>query len=564
MSTLINLCRNCREDEAIALILSNKADIRFVDNNGDTALLWACYHKLTRVANILIKSLKSSPNHVNRNGDTALIIACRNRMTTTADLLIVYGHKTIDHFNNMNETALLYALSRDMPSIAEKLIKAGANCGHCNNRGYTALILACKNKKAHIALSLVEYNPGCIGADGNTALILACKHGMDDVALNLINTGFSEPGHINHANESAFWLACKIFNTPEIPRKILATGEVKLDHLNSSKFTPLIYACKMNWEKEALELISGSNLTTIDVLNRTALIWACENSMFKVALALLATNKSNPGQIDISGDTALAIAIRNNMPEKLILALISSDGVELENPDKNGDTPLISISDKYPQSVSITLIATGRSNPGYVNPITGDDALIIVTSNNMPRVALELVKTGKMNLNNINKNGKTAFMNAILNRMTDLLHEMIKYDIQVLHLTCKLNMTPLSMALQFVQLFPIAREIVKKNNYNPGLVDATGYTVLLRACYNELSDVAIAIIKSGDSSYNVVDPQGYTAFDIVVIKKLQEVAYEMVINGIVRIGQLYEAKPEWVPEELLCCSNPIEVTEVAI
>ena len=49
----------------------------------------------------------------------------------------------------------------------------------------------------------------------------------------------------------------------------------------------------------------GYDLGVKDTNNKTALIHACENSMFQVALTLIKTGKSLPSAVDNDGNTAL-------------------------------------------------------------------------------------------------------------------------------------------------------------------------------------------------------------------------------------------------------------------
>jgi len=155
----------------------------------------------------------------------------------------------------------------------------------------------------------------------------------------------------------------------------------------------------------------------------TALKHACSRNMPEVALALIATGKSNPGAQDEFGDTALIWACKNNMTD-VALALIATGESHPEARSKLGDTALIWVCKNNMPKVAHALIATGKSHPEAQNNVNST-ALIWACYANMPEVALALIATGESHPEIQNDNKNTALIWACKNKMTDVAHALI-------------------------------------------------------------------------------------------------------------------------------------------
>ena len=106
---------------ALALIATGKSKPEYIDDNGNTALIWACRNDMTDVAIALIATGQSLPEHVNNAGCTALLCACRNEMTDVALAIIATGQSNAEHVNNLGFTALTYAICNNMTAVIDAL-----------------------------------------------------------------------------------------------------------------------------------------------------------------------------------------------------------------------------------------------------------------------------------------------------------------------------------------------------------------------------------------------------------------------------------------------------------
>jgi ankyrin repeat protein len=197
-----------------------------------------------------------------------------------------------------------------------------------------------------------------------------------------------------------------------------------------------------------------------DDTDDTALIIACENKMSDVALALIATGHSNPGNPDMNGNTALILACENKMSD-VALALIATEHSNPGNPDMNGDTALMFACRHKMTNVALELIATEHSNPEQAANTTGNTALIIACENKMSDVALALIATKQSNPGNPDMNGDTALIIACQYEMSD-----------------------------------VALSLIATGQSKPELVNIYNATALTFACENDMLNVAFAIIAT--------------------------------------------------------------------
>jgi ankyrin repeat protein len=95
-------------DEKNALQLINEYDSTFIDEYGDTSLMWACRNAMFKVADKLL-DIECLPGQINKDGNTALIYACNRGMTLTIEKLFKFDCKRL-HVNNKGKIANTWSL----------------------------------------------------------------------------------------------------------------------------------------------------------------------------------------------------------------------------------------------------------------------------------------------------------------------------------------------------------------------------------------------------------------------------------------------------------------------
>lgn len=154
----------------------------------------------------------------------------------------------------------------------------------------------------------------------------------------------------------------------------------------------------MNKPVLARSLITPQVASYIDnEFGYTPLILTCERKLPELALALIATGKSNPQHANINGDTALLLACQNNMP-----------------------------------NVAMALIATGKSNPGQINK-QGFTALIYAFRHKLSDVAVALLRTGESKPELVTNPEDKRFLQPFLNeyKMTGFISATIEANAEL-------------------------------------------------------------------------------------------------------------------------------------
>jgi ankyrin repeat protein len=187
-SPLINFIKNNDTINALALIETGDSHPEIPDDNGKTALIYACIKgiPMSDVALALIRTNNSNPDQVDADERTALIYAC---------------------LWSMNDVALALIETRN------------SNPGYTDAGGYTALICACMVQMSDVALALIatgDSNPSQVNRSGSTALTKACALDMPAVALALIATGDSNPSQVDGYGRTALIYAQEHENMQEV------------------------------------------------------------------------------------------------------------------------------------------------------------------------------------------------------------------------------------------------------------------------------------------------------------------------------------------------------------
>lgn len=87
--------------------------------------------------------------------------------------------------------------------------------------------------------------------DGCTPLIIACDMGMNKVVLKLIETGYSNPGHVDKYGATALQLAC-FYAMNEVALKLIETGQSKPEQVANNGLTALSLARQYTNMKEVV------------------------------------------------------------------------------------------------------------------------------------------------------------------------------------------------------------------------------------------------------------------------------------------------------------------------
>lgn len=188
VTALMVACRHKLSDIALA-ILAHGGKPEHACNRGNTALMEACYNKLSDVV-MAILSQKCNLNQSNGHGDTALSVACKVGASDIALAILAHGGNP-DHVDVNDCTPLMAACYKSMVDVAIAILARGGKPEQFNKQGRTALMVACERKMSQVALAILQAggNPDYVNDYGDTALIIACENNMPEVALAILKHG---------------------------------------------------------------------------------------------------------------------------------------------------------------------------------------------------------------------------------------------------------------------------------------------------------------------------------------------------------------------------------------
>ncbi|GBG35102.1 Protein kinase, putative [Hondaea fermentalgiana] len=186
----------------------------------------------------------------------------------TAQLLIDRGAK-LDLQNNKGWTALMTACRYEQPDMAQLLIERGAKLDLQNDGGNSALMLACQqpSKAHHTASGLLRCIKLCYAAGAD--LDLRDKGRRDALALAKIFKRADAVAFLEFA--TMLEVARGMQGGSQQPRSVVAASLLSQDQ------TPLMQACKNGDLARAKKLMAdGAQIDARDKLGLTPMIYACK------------------------------------------------------------------------------------------------------------------------------------------------------------------------------------------------------------------------------------------------------------------------------------------------
>lgn len=125
--------------DILRVLLDSGADLKHVDDDGNSAFHYAIYRGNIEYASVLLGS--ADINMTNGQGKSPLILAVEDKDLDLADLLLQNG-ADVDLKDRSGRTALMYAVTHASSFMVRLLLDAGADTSIKNKQGVTVTDLA--------------------------------------------------------------------------------------------------------------------------------------------------------------------------------------------------------------------------------------------------------------------------------------------------------------------------------------------------------------------------------------------------------------------------------------
>lgn len=300
--------------DELTLLIIQQMKINNKDENNETYFIKLCKDKnKTKLAMYLIDldEINLNLEHTDNWKKTALIYAIENKLFKLSKK-IINKMKNFDTIDLFNKIPLMYAIEKHSLDIVKSLSKKTKNVNHINDDNETPIIMACKSNLKNISLELLKnknVKVDCYDNYNSTPLIYACKEDQDVVVDKILEKDCLLYQKDNE-NEDALSTTIILKNDKIALNIIKKWGNdfnipYKVNNVNVYLIVRVIHN---NLIKTADYLINSGrcNLSFIDVINQTVLIYAIVKGRVEIAELLLKSKQNiNIGYVDVTKNTAL-------------------------------------------------------------------------------------------------------------------------------------------------------------------------------------------------------------------------------------------------------------------
>jgi ankyrin repeat protein len=251
-STLLMRAVEFNQISIVRFLIGQNAHLNSVNEEGDTALMLACYKGYIEIVNVFLNcGRKLDINKKNADGYTAVAIAVSLKYYGIVSVLLEHHDVNLNLPNVAGDTPLLIALKNQDLSLVQKLRLAGASLTIRDIDNKTPLAITVSNGNFECFQYLIKHGASVkdkIGSFGDSILILACKKGrMGMVEMILQEDDGLNLNSINNVGNSALMEASKAGCEDIV--KLLLEKKAKPTVINRYGSTALSYAVDGDFEE---------------------------------------------------------------------------------------------------------------------------------------------------------------------------------------------------------------------------------------------------------------------------------------------------------------------------
>uniref|UniRef100_A0A1X7UW08 Death domain-containing protein n=2 Tax=Amphimedon queenslandica TaxID=400682 RepID=A0A1X7UW08_AMPQE len=429
--------------------------------------------------------------NMNFTFELALLDAVTVGNNEAVEFLLQLETVNIDHTNEKGKTALMLACEGGHEDIVHNLLSAGADVNIQDNNGLTALMIASEHNHISIIRMLLQANanPNLKVFDGSNALMIASYHGNYEVVELLISKGVDYK-YQREDGCNTFMLACKNGHTQIV--ELLLKEQVDPNVQMNDGVNAFMAACK-NGHTQIVELLLKEQIDSNVQANNgvNAFMLACQNGHTQIVELLL--------------------------KERVDPNIQTNDGVNaFMSVCKNGHTQIVE------------LLLKEQVDPN-VQTNDGVNAFMLACKNGHTQI-VELLLKERVDYNVQKKDGVNAFMLACKNGHTQIVKLLLEEQVDP-NVQSRKGHTALMIASTKGHY-----EVVKlllEWKVDPNIKSNEGYTALFYAKTDEISalinnylkgvikfkeDVAASVDLYSFPSQRTVSSGYHTVSNISIVK----------------------------------------------
>ncbi|MBO7641621.1 MAG: ankyrin repeat domain-containing protein [Alphaproteobacteria bacterium] len=458
--------------------------------------------KNKKTRDILKNALKAlgNPNFFIGKSTTPLMYAVGVKNPLAVNTILELEGIDINKKDEYGNTALAKAAGSYSFESAKCLLRAGADVNSQNVHGETPLLYAV-DKEDKRMVNLLLNN----GADVNL------KRNDDRLILEIA------------AELSRFDSIDVLFENPNCKINLKGININKKDKDGNTALARAVYLGRVKTAEYLLR--AGADVNSQNVHGETPLHFAAYKGNAEM-VNLLLENRADINLKQNNGCSSFRIGVERNHFD-VVDALLKNSDCEINDTDKNGNTPLLSAaSEGLVEMVKKLLSAEGIKTDIKNNK--GQNVLTIAVQNDRVEVVellLNEVFDAKV-MNDVDSGGYSLIHRVVVEKYSDLLDLLLGYKDNEGKMIANINaqdgygLTPLAYAVRDNSI-EIANKLLDYDHINLTKKDKHGQTVLLYAVANKNADIAEKILekipeKKREKYINIKSSLGTSALNYII------------------------------------------------
>ena len=343
----------------ITLLLDQNVDINDKAIDGKIPLHIAVENGEETIIQTLLAQ-KADTNLKDTFGNTSLHLAVQLKKQETNSRLVKSEVSYQSPFPATYSTCSAQAV--------QAIIEHGADVNAVNNKGQTALFIACSDGQENFVKILLDAgtDPNITDKSKDSSLHSAIYGHCSIESLNELISHGAHVDAVNDIGETPLLTACKAGQTESV--SLLLKLKADLSIANIDGYTSLHFAAVADCSADTvLQIIEyGADVNAVDKRNRTALLLSCLNVNSCSIVKILLAAGADPIIADDEGFSCLHAAIYGHCSKETLQALIDH-GADIDAKKEDGTNALLSACTKG-QSESVRFLLEAGADVNITSP----------------------------------------------------------------------------------------------------------------------------------------------------------------------------------------------------